>query len=222
MIKCTVIASAAILLATSQTKAGFVVTDQFRLYGCGVTQGSQTTVDHRERGYHRDLLINTSSNGNGRTSAKIEHESLIENDVYKSKNLINLTAGFGTPRVEGAGGLAISSVQLVVDKITTVRINYEIDIQSGINSSHLFALENESINQEIFLLNALESQSGSVLLTLDPGQYSISDFISHTSNEPGVAGDWTMQSLISMTVVPAPSTLALLAPAGLIATRRRR
>lgn len=192
-----------------------MVTDQFRLYGVGVTQGSQTTVNYQELGYYSDSLIRS---GGGATS-KLNHESLIDDNTYKSSNQMSLS---GTPVIEGAGGLAFSVADLVVKASTTVRISYQVDIVQGIDSYHSFVLENNSINETIYMLEARESMHGSVLLTLDPGQYSLSDSTINAIREPGISGYWSIRSVVSMTVVPSPNALALIASAALFANRRRR
>ena len=202
-------------LATCSAHAGFVVTDQFRLYGVGVSQGSQTTINYQDQGYYRDSLIRS---GAGAT-AKLNHESLIDDDAYKSTNSMSL---YGTPRVENSGGLAFSVADLYVESSTMVRISFDVEIVEGIDSYHSFVLENTSISETIYMLEARESMSGSVLLTLEPGNYNLADSTINAIREPNISGYWSIRSVVSMIVVPTPSTLALLTPAALFATRRRR
>lgn len=60
------------------------------------------------------------------------------------------------------------------------------------------------------------------ILTLQPGKYSFEESISQFGLEISAPSERRLRSRVVISVVPAPATLALLAPATLLTARRRR
>lgn len=206
----------------SHAHAGIVVDDQLRLYGCGVTQGSQTLRSYDRIGYFQDTIFNTSSNNAGRSAVKLKHESLITNNAYKVSTQMSLDVGESTPRIDETGALSLVFVSLIIQEVTTLRINYDIEINQGLDSYAQFQLKNITDTRTEFLLNSTVSTQGYETLRLQPGEYRLDETTQLRGLQMGQGGSWYANSTFSISIIPSPGPLAMLFPMGLLAYRRHR
>lgn len=204
----------------AQAAAGFAFTNPTRLYGITVANSSDShTVN--TTGYLFDSLALARTNDQGTTAVKMDHESTLGINIYKSATLINLKADLASPRSLLTGGATLFRNSFLVDQQTTIRISYQVINKGDIDSAYglrLFGSNGTTlINESIF-----DNQSDSITLSLAPGAYILEDFTTMFGLAEEQVGDWTISTTMSMMIVPTPTTLALLAPATLFATRRRR
>ena len=208
-------------LAAPNARAGLIFTDQFRLYGGGVNQANQSLLDFQETGYFRDVVTHSSANANGRSRIKLEHESVIDTNVFKSTTLQHISLGNGTPRIPETGSLLLIVAHFLVEETTTLRVAYDIGVDAGIHSKVEFHLGTDT-GENAFALDIDHSTTGSTTITLEPGAYEIFHSLIQNQTPSEISGVWNNLSTISLSVVPTPTTLAAITPLGILATRRRR
>ena len=205
----------------AQAAAGFAFTNPFRMYGMGIRGSTQILQIDGTTGYFSDSLALTLDNQFGTTSIKMDLESTLQDNIYKSATLINLQTDNLSPREELTGGSTLFFNTFTVDEQTTVRIAYTVENKNDIDSVYVLKLSGPGgttlIDERID-----SDQTGSYTLSLSPGSYLLEDSTIMQGLQPDQFGDWTINTTMSMMIVPTPSTLALLAPATLLITRRRR
>lgn len=204
-------------------QAGFAITDPVRIYGIGVTPGHEQLRTTTDAGYLRDSLFAKHTNPLGRTEVKLDYESLFQDNRYKSASLFQLEAQDQSPRHQATGGTAFLFSHLAFDQTTTIKIVYSVrDDSEQLDAAYILRLSSDSSDDVYLDERITDTQTRAITLTLAAGSYTLEDSTILGGLTTDHSGLWKFSTSLNISVVPAPAPLALLAPAGLFAARRRR
>lgn len=156
----------------------------------------------------------------GDSVTKAENEFRIENDIYSSLSFFSIGTLDPNADLPDAQASMSSSATLSLTETTTFRIDHEIVGAFDQRDEFQIQLINLLDDSIAFSLQSLPATNFSII-TLEAGDYTFSE--SYSLNgilSSDVNRDF--KANVAFTVVPAPASLALIAPAGLLATRRRR
>jgi len=156
-----------------------------------------------------------------RSTTKATNESIVEGSLYKSSTEHYISSLAPSPPMPLGGSLMISYASFNVTKNTTISIYHELTgtlLEDDSFVLELLRVDNES---DIFYLSGSPLTTRSVI-HLEPGSYRFSQSSELFGLGQSTPGSRLIMSTVSITVVPSPATSALLAPATLFITRRRR
>lgn len=157
----------------------------------------------------------------GNTAVKASNVFRIEDDIYKSTSYFQVRTEHPTVDIEIGGSFLTSDASLTVSQRTTLRIDHRLTGLFTQRDGIRIVLTNESDDSSVFSLLAPPTTDYS-LVTLMPGQYHLSEYYEISGTIMPEPRNRHFATHLALTVVPAPAALALLAPAGLLAARRKR
>lgn len=212
---------ASVCLSCQSAHAGFAFDQPYRGYAVAITSGIDLQRTNTVFGHFQDSIYRAQSNDFGTTSVKMDVESTLNTNVYKSATFIRLRSSELSPRDQFTGGSTSFFNNFDVDVATTIQIAFQF-IDNGTNENSYTLRLTDSIGNLLINEYFTDSHAGSFTLNLAAGKYLLEDASLMQGLNQNQSGTVTLSSTLSMNIVPAPSTLALLLPTTLIATRRRR
>lgn len=216
------ILTAAIILTIANTsQADILWTGSFRFYSTQVLLNETSSDAHLSTGTWNTANSVMSENSFGVSTSSIDIESTILNDTFDVSTSFNLQSSSLSPLVEqNAGGALLSISQFVLTESTTLEFSLTIDSQSDLNNFASFSLSGNGTG----ILDVHQEETGNYIFiqSLDAGTYYFDHASSMRAPNENAAGNWSFSSNLSITVIPAPSSLFLLAASPLICIPRRR
>ena len=207
-------------LTNQSALAGIAWTDATHQLGAAVADQSMSN-SYQGVGYFARAAYISEHNDQGTTTAKVEHESLTRDSLIKSTSTFSLHSVVGSPTSPIAGSSINNSFMFSLTSRTTFELLY-----TAIDQSQIIDRFNLNISSAAgashFTLSESRQAQGSLRLTFDAGDYIINETSGITALANANPGRWSYSTSFTLSVVPSPSTLAAIAPLGLIATRRRR
>ena len=207
-------------LLTTPAHAGLAWTDATHQLGAAVADKSMSD-SYSGLGYFSRSAFISERNDQGTTTAKVEHESLTRDGLIKSTSTFSLHSVVGSPTSPNSGSSINNSFMFSLTSRTTFELLYTINDHSL--ASDRFNLNiTDAAGTSLYQLSENRQAQGTVFLTFNAGDYILNEHSGITAITPDNPGRWSYTTSFTLRVVPAPATLAMLSPIGLLATRRRR
>lgn len=207
-------------LLTIPAHADLAWTDASHQLGAAVADQSMSSI-HNGLGYYSYAAYISERNNLGTTTAKVEHESLTRDGLIKSTSIFSLNSVAGSPGTPSSGSSVNNSFMFSLSSRTTFELLYStFDNSQAIDSFKLNITD--ASGSTLYLLSENRQAQGTVFLTFNAGDYILNEHSGITAITPYNPGRWSYTTSFTLRVVPAPATLAMLSPIGLLATRRRR
>lgn len=210
----TIVALCAFIISPSYASISWQSGNRFILSGSGFTQSYSVPYGSIEAIYRRERPLGTNI-------TKAKNDFRVENDMYKSTSFFQVRTTHPTVDLEILGSYMDTSAELHVSQTTTLRIDHQLTGYFSPRDQFFIRLRNLSDGSTVFVLDTAPTSEFS-LVTISPGNYSFTesyDIIGTVMPEPR---DRQVTTHLSISVVPAPTTLATLAPLGILAAQRRR
>ena len=190
-----------------------------RMLYAGIIDFDMQNVSGVNRGAYE--VFTSIDRDTGSTYAKVENDFRIENTIYKSETNLQVRTYQTSADILDAGGFLNGGSTLTLTERTTFRIEHQFSGSFTDRDEYIVSLTNNATDTEVFSLDAPPASEYS-FITLDAGQYTLVENYSIAGTIIPEPRTRSMYSYLAFNVVPAPASLALIAPAGLLATRRRR
>lgn len=159
---------------------------------------------------------------NSRASIKVTNDSMIGSNTYKNTSTYHLQNGPTNSGREDSGASSNLSSVFTINQTTTIQIHSVISgFFQPTRDGYRIIIENIDDNLTVLELNTPPTVSAGTL-ELSAGSYrfrELHEMIGVDTIHPQMR---SFGVFTTITVVPTPSTLAMLSPIGLLATRRRR
>lgn len=218
----TLIGSALMLVCTKTTAhAGFYVdTSRHIVFVANSGELEFMFLDHIG---HIEYTQGVDMNHpNSRAAIKVTNDSLVEDNTYKNTSIYHVHNGdINTGQIDSFANSAINT-NFTIDQPTTIQIFSEITgFYQPVRDTYSLILKNTTDNSTILNLEAPPPNS-MIELHLDPGTYNLVEYHEMAAVNTPRPRIRSFDVFTSVSVVPAPATLAALAPLGIAAARRRR
>ena len=220
-----ILAALPICTLAAEASAKILYTDRHRQ--SSVTLDNRTNLRIFPPDYEpRFLADELSAYTPNHSIAKVDFTAL--NTENRIKHVVNcsLRTQAGAPETL-LGSTNLLDIRFNLEEETTFEFSYTTSDNSQ-GEYLLFNLGIYGLDQDTSIELFVETNSqtaGSTQITLGPGRHWLRSYTSMSRNldeTPGVYGHSSFHSTFELRVVPAPTTLAALAPLGIAAIRRRR
>lgn len=192
-----------------------------RFVSGGFTNGFELDFVTDLRGYSNPSIYFTYPRLNRSYDVKVVNETYLGDEIYKTNTLLNIQTDLQNPLLNIGSGASNGQSRFELTKRTTIKINHELIGELIHRDSFAVTITNTTDNTDVFSIEGSPASNASII-TLDAGSYLINDFCEIVGFEFSEPQSRTVRYAVSVSVVPAPTTLATLAPLGIAAFRRKR
>lgn len=192
-----------------------------RVVAGGFTNGFDLDFVSDQTGYSNPSIFFTYPRLNRSYDVKVVNETYLGDEVYKANTLLNIQTDLRNPVVNIGGCLSDGQARFELTQRTTIKINHELIGELIHRDSFAISVTNTTTNTDVFSIEGSPTSNASII-TLEAGSYEMNDFCEIIGFENSEPQSRTVRYAVSVSVVPAPTTLAAITPLGIAATRRRR
>ena len=194
------------------------------------------TIDNHTRSYVHEAgdqpaydtfdVALTHTNEVGSSTSKSTFESFSSENYFKISSDCSIHTQQGTPGEYFLARLS-SSISFDLNEETDFDLRHRL-IDQSMNELvllEIFIVEYTPDTNRVYEFEARSGSAGTDRVTLGPGSYRMfvrNWLIRDLSETPGVLGESQLHATAELRVVPTPTTLAMISPLGILATRRRR
>lgn len=208
--------------ATQSASAGIHWNTYARFLAGGFTNGFDFDFIAGQTGYSNLSIDFTFPRINDRSyDTKAISEAYIADEIYKADTLLNIETDVNGPALDIGGCSINGEARFELAHQTTIQIRHELSGEFIHRDTYTISITNTADDTQMLLIDG-PPLSNTTTLTLAAGTYELTEFCEIIGFETSQPQSRSVRSFISVSVVPAPTTLAALTPLGIAATRRKR